>query len=347
MRHLGTTPPFRGIGGEPLPGSIAEVAYIRLGGVEQWVMIRGENIQNPPLIMLHGGPGLGETGFFRHYNAPLERAFTIVYWDQRGAGKSADPSIPRSSMTLEQFLSDLNELVDTVCKRLGKTKVVLFGHSWGSVLGILYAARYPQKVAAYVGSGQVGDWAAGEAASYAFALAEAQRRGKRKAERQLLAIGEPPYGASEVFIERTWLSRLEGRMRPRALLELARALLSVKESSIFEMPSDWRAFHSTLDAMWEEVSKIDLNQLAPVLEVPVFFFLGSKDHWVPPETSVAYFEKLSAPSKKLVWFDASGHEPFMDEPEKFNALMTELVRPVVPADLAPPFSTTSREQPRG
>jgi hypothetical protein len=78
MKHLGTTPAFRGMGGELLPGSIAEVAFMRLGGVDQWVMIRGENMQNPPLIMLHGGPGLGETGFFRHYNAPLEKDFTVV-----------------------------------------------------------------------------------------------------------------------------------------------------------------------------------------------------------------------------------------------------------------------------
>jgi pimeloyl-ACP methyl ester carboxylesterase len=266
-------------------------------------------MQNPPLIMLHGGPGLGETGFFRHYNAPLEKDFTVVYWDQRGAGRSADPSIPRTSMTLDQFLSDLNELVDRVCERLQKTKVVLFGHSWGSVLGVVYAARYPQKVAAYVGSGQVGDWAAAETASYAFALAEAQRRGKRKAERELLAIGEPPYSATKVFKERTWVSRLEGKMRPRALIELVRALLSVKETSILEMPAAWRSFKATLDAMWEDVSKIDLNQLVPALDMPVFFFLGAKDHWVPPETSVAYFETLSAP-----------------------------------ADLAPPFPTTSIDQ---
>ena len=177
MRRLGKTPPFRGPRGEVVPGSIAEIAYLRLGGVDQWVMIRGESVANPPLIFLHGGPGLSETGFFRHFNAPLEKSFTVVYWDQRGAGKSFDRDIPRSSMTVEQFIADLDELVDAVRKRLGKTKVAIFGHSWGSALGVLYAARFPEKVAAYVGSGQIGDWAAGESASYAFALAEAQRRG--------------------------------------------------------------------------------------------------------------------------------------------------------------------------
>ena len=83
-------------------------------------MLRGESVANPPLILLHGGPGLSETGFFRHFNAPLEKSFTVVYWDQRGAGKSFDRNIPRSSMTVEQFISDLDELVDAVRKRLGK-----------------------------------------------------------------------------------------------------------------------------------------------------------------------------------------------------------------------------------
>ena len=98
---------------------------------------------------------------------------------------------------------------------LSKTKVVIFGHSWGSALGTLYAARFPQKVAAYVGSGQYGDGAVGEAASYAFALAEAQRRGKHRAVEKLRAIGPPPHTAKQLLTERNLVARLEGAMRPR------------------------------------------------------------------------------------------------------------------------------------
>jgi pimeloyl-ACP methyl ester carboxylesterase len=195
--------------------SIAETAYRRLGGLDQWVMIRGESLVNPPLILLHGGPGLSETGLFRHVNAPLEESFTVVYWDQRGAGKSFDRNIPRSSLTVEQLIADLDELVDAVCTRLGKTSVAIFGHSWGSALGMLYAARFPEKVTAYVGSGQIGDWAAGESASYAFVLAEAQRRGRHRAVKKLRAIGPPPHTAESLWTQRMWLSRLEGRMAPR------------------------------------------------------------------------------------------------------------------------------------
>ncbi len=329
MKHLGKTPPFSGSNGEVAPGSIAEVAYLHLGGLAQWVMIRGESLDNPLLILLHGGPGWSETHFFRRFNSQLEKAFTVVYWDQRGSGKSFDSKIPRSSMTVEQFIADLDELVDTVCKRVGQEKVVIFGHSWGSALGVLYAARFPEKVAAYVGSGQAGDWAAGESSSYAFALAEAQRLNNRKAVEKLRAIGPPPHTAQSLWTQRFCLNRLEGNLRPRVLWSLGRILLGGPEYSIFDLPNLMRGFRFSIDAMWDEVSRIDLTTAVPALQMPVFFFLGRNDHWVPPETSVAYFDALTAPSKRLVWFEESGHEPFADEPAKFNTLMVELVRPVV------------------
>jgi pimeloyl-ACP methyl ester carboxylesterase len=332
MRHLGKTPPFLGPRGEVASGSIAEIAYRRLGGVDQWVMVRGESVANPPLILLHGGPGLSETVLFRYFNAPLERSFTVVYWDQRGAGKSFDRAIPRSSMTVEQFVSDLDELVDAICRRVGTTRVAIFGHSWGSALGVLYAARFPEKVAAYVGSGQIGDAAAGESASYAFALAEAQRLGKRRLVKKLRAIGPPPHSAEELFTQRMTLSRLEGVMRPKALWKVGRALLNGQETSVLDLRNTMWGFRLSLDAMWMEASRLNVTELVPALPMPVFFFLGRNDHWVPAETSVAYIDALTAPSKRLVWFEESGHEPFVDEPAKFNALMAALVRPALPSD---------------
>ena len=328
MKHLGKTTPFRGLGGETLPGSIAEISYHRLGGLDQWVMLRGENIANPPLILLHGGPGFTEMRLFRHFNAPLEKRFTVVNWDQRGAGKSFDRKIPKSSMTVEQFIADLDELVDTVRKRLGQRKVTIFGHSWGSALGVLYAARFPDKVAAYVGSGQIRDWPAAELSSYAFVLAELDRRNNRKAVKELRAIGAPPHTAEKLWVQRTWLDRVAGHPGGMSMWEFGRIVLGGPESSIFDLPNIQRGFRFSLDAMWTEVSGLNLNQAVPSLQMPVFFFLGRRDHQVPADTSAAYFNLLTAPSKRLIWFEESGHEPFVDEPAKFNAAMVELVRPV-------------------
>ena len=113
MKRPGKTPSFRA------PNSIAEIAYLRLGGVEQWVMMRGENVANPPLILLHGGPGMSETGFFRRFNAPLEKSFTLVYWDQRGAGKSFDPSAPPNAEVPDPYsggATGFEEVLD-ICER--------------------------------------------------------------------------------------------------------------------------------------------------------------------------------------------------------------------------------------
>jgi pimeloyl-ACP methyl ester carboxylesterase len=308
---------------------IAEVGFRRLGGLDQWGMIRGEDTSNPPLILLHGGPGMSETGFFRRHLGALERHFTLVYWDQRGAGKSFDRGIPRASMTTDRFLADLDELVDQLRDRLQADRVAILGHSWGSALGVLYANRFPEKVAAYVGTGQIGDWPAAESASYEYALSEAERRGKHRMAKRLREIGPPPYDAAAVFTQRTCLSRLEGRMTPRALLATFRDLRGEGEASLLDLPRNWRAFRFTMDAMWPEVSVLDLAKEAPVLQVPIHFLLGRKDHWVPPQTSLAYFEALEAPAKELVWFERSGHEPFIDETARFSSVMAESVRPTL------------------
>lgn len=331
MHKHGRTPAFHGPHGEPISGSLAEVKRVRLGGLDQWVMIRGEDVANPLLILLHGGPGMSETSLFRGCNSVLEKSYTVVYWDQRGSGKSFDPDTPTSSMTVEQFIADVDQLVDYVRKRVGKQKVTLLGHSWGSQLGCLYAARFPDKVAVYVGCAQIGDAQRGETLSYAIALDAARRAGNRKAERELLAIGAPPHDGKSLWTERMWLNRLEGATKPKALWKLARVLLADKESSIFDAFTTFRALRWTLDAMWREVSHLNLPELVPVLQVPTFFLLGRKDHWVPAEASIAYIDALIAPTKQVIWFEKSGHEMFVDEPDKFNATMLELVLPVAKA----------------
>lgn len=129
------------------------------------------------------------------------------------------------------------------------------------------------------------------------------------------------------------LNRLEGNLRPGIIWALLRMFIGKPEQSLLDLPNLMRGFRFSLDAMWNETSSIDLVKEVPALQMPVFFFLGRNDHWVPPDTSVAYFDALTAPSKQLVWFEKSGHEPFADEPAKFNSSMIELVRPIPDREL--------------
>lgn len=324
---LGATAQFRGPDGRVISCSIAEVGYLRLGDQDQWVMIRGEDIANPVLVLLHGGPGFPEMQLFRYFNGELEKSFTCVYWEQRGTDKSFDSKISLESMTVEQFLSDLDQLVDAMLKRFGKQKVAIYGHSWGSILGVLYSARHPEKVSVYVGAGQIGDWPASEKLCYEFTLAEAERRYNNKALRELKAMGPPPHDVQTMMRQRTWFTRWVGILRGTSLWKAVRIMLRRPESSLFELPNMLRGMRFSTNAMWDEISRLNLHRLAPVLHVPVFFFVGRHDRVVDPRTSMAYFEMLEAPQKHWVWFEDSAHEPAAEEPEKFHALMRSEIRP--------------------
>jgi pimeloyl-ACP methyl ester carboxylesterase len=231
-------------------------------------------------------------------------------------------------MTVAQFIADLDELVDWVRKRLGKGRVAIYGHSWGSVLGVLYAARFPEKVSVYLGTGQIGDWPASERLCCEFTLAEAERRGDKKALKQLRALGPPPHTVEKMMVQRQWFTRYVGFVRGTSSWKFFRIILGGPESSIFDLLNILCGVRFSTNTMWDEVSRLNLMKLAPALQMPIFFFIGRHDRLVDPRASADYFDMLIAPQKEFVWFEDSAHEPAAEEPAKFNALMAELVRPV-------------------
>ncbi|HWF77002.1 MAG TPA: alpha/beta hydrolase, partial [Caulobacteraceae bacterium] len=200
---------------------------------------------------------------------------------------------------------------------------------WGSVLGVLYAARRPERVSAYVGVGQVADMAASEAASYAFVLAEAERRGHRRALKDLRAIGPPPHDRKGIGRQRRWLTALGGATGPRfSLPRLGWAALMTPEASLGDLVRLVQGSSLSIRLMLDELIGTNLARDHPRLEVPVFFILGRHDHQVVAEISAAYFEALQAPSKRLFWLERSGHFLPFEEPEAFNRIMIDEVRPV-------------------
>jgi len=291
-------------------------------------MVRGLNADNPLLILLHGGPGSSETALFRSYCAAVEDAYVVVYWDQRGAGRSYRRSVPPASMTIDRFVADLDELIEGLTARYDKRRVVLCGHSWGSLLGVRYVSRFPDKVAAYVGIGQVADMAASEAASYAFALKTARDRGRRKAIKQLLEIGAPPHTIKSLGIQRRWLMALGGAFGPNVSLpELIWRSMTSPESSVLDLVRLLRGSRLSVKLLWRELLETNLLREVPRLETPVIFMLGRLDMQVVASVSAAYFEALEAPHKELIWFEASGHMPPFEEPELFIRSMIATVRP--------------------
>src|SRR5437588_1582324 len=174
------------------PDGIAFVEKVRLGGVDQWIQIRGHDRTKPVLLFLHSGPGFPQMPF-SHVNAALEKEFVIVHWDQRGAGKSYSYSVPESSMTIEQFIADTHELVQLLLQRFGRSKLILVAHSWGSIVGALTVAKYPDLFDAYVAISHAVNAPESERMMYRFALETATRDGNKKAATGLKRIGLPPY----------------------------------------------------------------------------------------------------------------------------------------------------------
>ena len=206
-----STPPFRGSHGEALPHSIAVVERWPINGVEQSVIIRGRNRDNPILLFVHGGPGSSETPALRHFDAALEDHFVVVYWDQRYAGQSYDPLLPRPThLTIAQYVDDLDDVIERLRARFGRNRIGILAHSWGTVLGVLYAEKNPQKLYAYVGVGQVADVPESERRSYAFVLREAKLRHADKAIRELEQLGPPPRGSATIFTPRSWIGAFGG-----------------------------------------------------------------------------------------------------------------------------------------
>jgi proline iminopeptidase len=326
------TRPFRGPDGTILPGSIATMEYAAIGGMRQRLWFRGRDLQAPALILLHAGPGVSEAPMFRRYNGGLERHFLVVYWEQRGAGRSYTPDIPPQSMTVAQFLRDLDEVVELVRRRFGKDTVVLAGHSWGTVLGTIYAHDHPEKVAVYVGAGQFGDVREGARLSYEYALTQAERRGHQRAARDLRAVGPHPRSVEAMLATQRWVEHFGGSFHGKlSMRDLIRAVLTSDEANLADLWRLRQGSRFSIEHLWPELSELDLWSYRSFM-VPVFFLLGRHDWQMPAPVAAKYFDAVDAPCKRLVWFEQSAHHPPFEEPEKFERVLIEQVLPLARTD---------------
>lgn len=318
------TPAFTDEHGQVCPESVAAMETATIGGLPQRLWFRGSSRNNPALVLLHGGPGGSLGALFRRYNAELERYFLVVTWEQRGAGRSYQRGIPSASMTVAQFVHDLEEVVELVKARFSQDKVILLAHSWGTILGTLYAHRHPENVAAYLGVGQIANMPKGEQLSYDFALAEATRSGNRRAVAALKRIGPPPHTLSAMSTERQWVSHFGGNIYTTpTTTDFVLEALQAEEFNLLDLIKLVQGSQFSAKYLWPEMSRINFTETHLSFEVPVLFLLGRHDRVVPCALAAAYLEQLSAPYKKIVWFEHSAHNPNYEEPKKFNRVVLE------------------------
>ena len=333
----GTTAPFLDARGNVLSGSIAEITDVPLGGLPQFVLIRGRDTTNPVLLLLHGGPGDPQAPHSGYYNAALEEFFIVVNWDQRGAGRSYSDSIPEETMTIDQLIADTHELTVYLKARFSKRKIILVGHSWGSYLGLHVVDRFPDDYWAYVGIGQVANQQESEAVSYRAVLDHARTVGDDRAVRELEAIGPPergryPGGIDGLFRQRKWVREFGGAVHGKnnieALWTVVGPLLVFEEYELADKFGYLRGEEFSMSHLENPMLDDDLTQNIQEVQVPIFILQGRYDLQTVFETSVAYYDQLRAPQKELVVFEESAHLVPYEEPEKFLRVLVDRVRPL-------------------
>jgi pimeloyl-ACP methyl ester carboxylesterase len=268
----------------------------------------------------------------RKYLRALEQRWRVVDWDQRGAGRSFVGDEDATVLTLERLVLDGLELVEWLCGELGVERVVLVGHSFGSVLGVLMAQKVPVRFAAYVGAAQVVRWAVQEELGYDWALAEARRVGKAAAVEALEGLGRPVQGSYATGVrgletERRWLARLGGVSGDPAFA--TRFVLSSFTCGDYPWMAKLRyvrAMRRSLKCLWAGLGRrIDLMRDVKGLDVPVVLFAGRRDHITDLSLIEPWYASLEAPRKYLEVVDDAGHLAPFEAPGRFQSSL-ETVR---------------------
>jgi pimeloyl-ACP methyl ester carboxylesterase len=328
------------------PNAIDEETVVRIGGIDQWIRIRGTDRRNPVLLFLHGGPGAPMSPLAWSFQRPWEDHFTVVQWDQRGAGRTyalTDPDVVRPTMTMARMVADSEEMTAHLRRRLGQDRIFVMGHSWGSLLAVHLAKRRPEWLHAVVTTGQAVDMLANERAIHRALVAEAGARNDQTALAQLRSV--PAYGkvaptVQEMAKVRVWAQRW-GRMWGgrddfgSGLLALTLLSPDMPLSSLIRAPA---AQSFSVDTLYNELMRQSLAPLGTRLDVPIVLLEGRLDLATPPALAEAWLATQNAPAKKLIWFDDSAHFVPLEQPGKALWHLVNDVRP-----LARPLQTDSLE----
>lgn len=292
---------------------VNEAGFVAIGGIEQWVTIRGDSCANPVILFLHGGPGNPLSPYAERIYAAWEREFTLVQWDQRGAGRTFGRNPPPAELTIARMTQDGIALTEHLRARLGQRKVILVGGSWGTVLGVHMALARPDLFHAYIGAGQLVSYRDNLATSYRQLLDRARAAGDGATVAAIEALGPPPWTnprnagilrrATRAYERRTTTPPPEGWWAP------APAYADASSQADLEAGDDFSYLQFVGTAGEGMASTIDLPGLGLTFALPVFLVQGAEDLVTDPGVARRYFDSLSAPHKEFRLLAATGHDP--------------------------------------
>lgn len=312
----GHTPAIQG------PNSIASLERIRIGGVDQYVLIRGNDSSLPVLLFLHGGPGMPAMYLAHAFQRELEREFVVIQWDRRGTGKSYREDIG-STLNTEQLVADTVELTNVLRARFRQDKIYLVGHSWGTYLGMLVIARHPELYRAYVGIGQLARSSPIAGTQDEYIRQSARRAGDQDAIKELAEKG--------ASVRETLLFKFGGEIHnAKSFMPLLLTGLAAPEYSLRDarnIPKGVSLYSKNF--VYNSISGELMDAIAQV-DIPVYFFTGRYDYTDPFTLTEQYFSRINAPAKHIVWFEESAHFPFYEEPAAFAQQMRGVLNATSP-----------------
>ncbi len=311
------------------PNGIDEARFVEVGGIQQWITIRGEDRNNPVLLFLHGGPG-DATNLWSYAGFRLWlRHFTVVQWDQRGAGRTfgKNPDMPAQAITIARMTQDGIELADMLRKQLRKDKVIVVGHSWGSILGVHMVKARPDLFYAFVGTGQVADPARSYTVAYRELLKKAETLRDERAIRELREVGPPPYPDGRGYgVQRKWSNLFEGA--DAFIYSMVGLALAAPGYALRDV-NDWFEGQSlSADRLVPETSALDAQAIAGDFAVPVFVFQGSEDFTTPTSLARSFVDSIRAPRKAFVPIEGGGHFAVFMKSSAFVDQLVSRVRPL-------------------
>ncbi|OAA95097.1 proline iminopeptidase [Clostridium coskatii] len=307
--------------GNPLPKSIAELRKVQLNGRQEWISIRGENKNNPVLLFLAGGPGGTQMAAVRYNLQKLEKNFVVVNWDQPGSGKSYYAANVKN-LNVNTYVQDGYALTKYLCKTFKKDKIYLVGESWGSALGIFLSEKYPEKYYSFVGTGQMVDFSKTEELDYENAIKIAQIKNNTNKITKLRSNGHPPYYGTDVtWKSAEYLNYLSSYMQKdpgiyNSHFNTWRDISSSEYNLVDKINFLW-GLTNTFNHVYPQLYSIDLRKNYAKVKIPIYFFIGRRDINAPISLVEDYYNVLRAPHKEIVWFEHSGHSPWINESDKF------------------------------
>jgi pimeloyl-ACP methyl ester carboxylesterase len=296
------------------PATIHEESFVQIGGIEQWITIKGTNTDNPVVLFVHGGPGNAMSPYADSMYAGWENDFTLVQWDQRGAGRTYGRSGPSigSTLTIDRMAKDGVEVAEYLTKHLGKQRIVLVGSSWGSLLGVLIVKQRPSLFYAYVGTAQLVDMHANLTASYQRVYELAHELSNPTAITELDGIGAPPWkSVARWQVFRKWRNEFQQKVATAPALKLVR---SPEYSSAQDLADDEAAddlsfahFNFVGTSMTGPLMDIDLKEFGPDFPIPVYVIQGGADLNAVPDIARKYVKWINPPAREFILVPGSGH----------------------------------------